>query len=339
MKISTLTAGTALGAAMTANERHAGRFLRDDAGHPAGEAAPAAAPGTEGADPGADVTLVQQEPKSAEALLEEEFRDPNTDPEPAAKEPGEGDPAPAKDPNEGDPKPPVVEKSPAVIDAERRAADATRDAEFWRAKALEGAKPAEKPAAGQPDPNAEPDPEKYEFGEADAKYIKDLASYEVRTQMAQQTADAAQNAELARLEANWQGNIGKVVERLPDFNEKVVQTAEKGEWPCPPIVSLGIRDSSVGPDIAYHLATNIGEAKRIAALDPYQQAREFGKLEYRFQAEETARSKPPAPVKVSETPAPPSSQVRGSGGKFATAADTEDFASFEKMADGVLTKR
>lgn len=332
-----------MGAAMTATERRAGRFLRAPDDHPTGEAAPVAAPAPApapaGADPQADVQLVQQPKEVTAEDLDKEFPDLDKVSEPAAKDPA--DPAPvAKDPNEGDPAPKVEEKAPAVVEAERLAADARRDAEYWRAEALKH-KPAEAaPVEGQPDPNAEPDPAKYEFGEADAKYIADLAKYEVRTEMAKQAAQASTNAEMARLEANWQSQLAGVAERLPDFDEKVIATAKEGKWPCPPIISIGIRDSDVGADIAYHLATNPTEAKRIASLDNWAQVRAFGNLEGRFQAEAAARAtkaSEPAPKKITEAPVP-ISQARGAGGKFAVAADTEDFAAFEAYADGALKK-
>lgn len=339
MNIATLMTGTALGAAMTANERRAGRFLRDDNGHSQGVAAPVAAPAAPaGADATADVVPANQPNEVTAEDLDNEFPDPDKVSEPAAKEPVTPDP---KDPNEGDQKSKVEEKAPAVVEAERLAADARRDAEYWRAEALKH-KPAEAPAKveGQPDPDAVPDPEKYEFGEADAKYIADLAKYEVRTEMAKQAGIASTNAEMARLEANWQTQLAGVAERYPDFEEKVIATAKEGKWPCPPIVSIGIRDSDVGADIAYHLASNPAEAKRIATLDNWAQVRAFGNLEGRFQAEAAARAtkaSEPAAKKITEAPVP-ISQARGAGGKFTVAPDTEDFAAFDTYADGVLKK-
>lgn len=333
----------ALMGGMTANERKLGRYIRDGEGHPAPAPAAEAAPVAPAAEPNA-LAMGELEEAPAQApgevtaeSLEKEFGDPNAPAEPKAEEPkAEPDATKAK---EEDPAK-TVEKTPAVLEAEARANEAQRQADYWREQAGKGAAPKEeaKPAG---DTDAEPKAEDYEFGEADIKYIQDLTRYTARQEFNQQQAQREQQAEFSRLDANYQANIAKATERLPDFDAKVTQTAAKGEWPCPPLIAMGIRDSDVGPDIAYHLAGNVVEAKRIAALDPYQQAREFGKLEGRFQGEAAARTeaaKTPAPAKVSQTPTPPASMARGAGGKFTVNADTDDFASFDKMADKILAK-
>jgi hypothetical protein len=82
--------------------------------------------------------------------------------------------------------------------------------------------------------------------------------------------------------------------------------------------------------VAYHLATNPGEARRIASLDQISQVRELGKLEAKLSA-------PPAPQVKLKTDAPdPPNVVRGNGGRFEAAPDTTDFAAFERMADTAL---
>lgn len=332
----------ALMGGMTATERRVGRFLRAPDEHPAGGDPAPAAPEVAPADNG--LAMGEIEPKPAEApaevtaeSLEKEFGDPNAPAEPKAEEP-KAEPDGTK-PKEEEPAK-SVEKSAAQTQAEERAAEAQRQADYWRGVA-EGKAPTEpaKSEAKEVDPNAEPKAEDYEFGEADVKYITDVAKWSARQEFNAQQAQAEQRAEFSRLDANYQSNIAKVTERLPDFDEKVTQTAQRGEWPCPPLIAMGIRDSDVGPDIAYHLATNVAEAKRIAALDPYLQARELGRLEARFMGEEKARAdaaKTPAQPKVSQAPTPPASLARGAGGKFTVNADTDDFASFDKAADKIL---
>jgi hypothetical protein len=55
-------------------------------------------------------------------------------------------------------------------------------------------------------------------------------------------------------------------------------------------------ESDQSADIVYHLAKNPEEAKRIAALPAYAQAKEIGKLEDRLSAKK--------PIKVSNAPEP-----------------------------------
>ena len=87
-----------------------------------------------------------------------------------------------------------------------------------------------------------------------------------------------------------------------------------------------IRTSEVGAAVAYHLASNPEEARRIAGLNPLAAIREIGRLEARF---DTKSSGPP-PKQASDAPPPPPG-VRGQGGRFAVAPDTDDFAAFEKQ--------
>ena len=66
-----------------------------------------------------------------------------------------------------------------------------------------------------------------------------------------------------------------------------------------PLMADVIRESDVGPQVAYHLGTNRSEAERIASLPPHRQAAELGRLEARLtpvtQAPPPKRNPPPAP--------------------------------------------
>jgi hypothetical protein len=96
---------------------------------------------------------------------------------------------------------------------------------------------------------------------------------------------------------------------------------------CTDAMREAIISSEDGPAVAYHLASNPDEARRIAALDPVSQIRALGRLEAKL-------STPAAPTAKTATDAPmPTTQVRGAGGRFGTSPDTQDFAAFEKLAD------
>lgn len=202
-----------------------------------------------------------------------------------------------------------------------------RDAEFWRGVA-EGRiqHPDAKPAPVQQDPgdNPAPNPSDYEYGEADPKYIAAMARHEARQEFAAQREQERVEAGLAQLEENWASRREAAREKYPDFEEKVIKSAARGEWPCSPVITLGIKDSPVGDDIAHYLATNLDDAVRIHALNPIQQAREFGRLETRFMS-------PAAPSKkiATDAPEPAPSRARGAGGRFTVDDETTDFAQFE----------
>lgn len=239
----------------------------------------------------------------------------------------------------------IKEHEAARREAERKASEATREAEKWR-RIAEGAPQApEAPADGEKDPNAEPDPADFEFGVADPEYIAAKAEYKALTRLRQEGEDARIKAELNGLEAKYQAAVPAALEKYPDYDEVVTKGAE-GEnpaWVCPPIVALGIRDSEVGTDIAYHLAKNPEESRRIAGLNNLEQAREFGRLEGGFLRDKKDADKKaedgnkgegngaPPPKKRSAAPPPPKKNIaRGAGGKFSVPPDTDDFAAFDR---------
>lgn len=256
----------------------------------------------------------------------------------------DGEDGGASDDNRSQPKVDEV----LIAEANRRAEEAQREADKWK-RIAEGA-PAEPEAVaeGEKDPNAEPVPADFEFGKADPEYIAAHAEWRAVNRMREEGRQAQIRATINQLEADYQGRVPAALEKYPDYNEIVTQGAEgdSPKWACPPLVSVGIRSSTVGTDIAYHLAKNPEESRRIANLDPLEQAREFGKLEGRYLYEAELASKkggdnPGAqqqqqqqrkqtPSKQSAAPKPPKRQTRGTGGRYKVPADTDDFAAFDK---------
>lgn len=220
--------------------------------------------------------------------------------------------------------------------------EAERDRDYWRKRAEElGDGP--KDAVGEVVHPEEPDPSKYQYGEADLDYIKDLAKFEATTEIMGKQAEARFKSEAAALEAKWTGNLAQKLDKFPDYEEKVIQAAKDGKWKCGPVLALGIKDSEYGVDISYELASNPAEAERLSSLTPLEQAREFGRME----VEQKYKANPPKPAEaenvtpkkvVTKAPPPPKRQVRGGGGKFDAPADTDDFAAFERMADAKMKK-
>lgn len=289
----------------------------------------------------------------------------------AVEEPGAGAEAAAD--GDGEAAKPAGEEGkapePAGDDKIREANEATdkarREAEYWRGvaegrkaapeeKSAEGAAPADDPAG------KEPDPKDYEYGDADARYIADLAAHEARKAVRQEQEAARITERLTTVENDWQSRTTQAQTVYPDFQEKVIAGADKGSWACSQIMSLAIKTSAAGADMAYHLATNPAEAARIDALTPLEQAKEMGRLEYRFEAEAKAKAEAASresgqeggdangkdgssggaakPKTVTNAPPPPP-RARGTGGRFAQAGDTDDFRSFEAHADQVLEAR
>lgn len=324
---------------MTAAETAVGRFMRAPDEHPAApvaEAVPEAPAAEEAPTPAAPEAPVEKKETTAEDL-EREF-DNGEEPEEAAPEAkaAEEKSSGEEQPKE-EPKPDSV--TDAVAEAVRRAEEAERRAEYWRGKA-EGTETPAPPAAEQPQEDQRPDPSKYEFGEADPKYVEDLTKFTVRQEYAEQQHMAGLRAEVATMEAKYERNVATRVEKYPDYHDKVTKGADEGKFPVSAVMALGIKHSDFGPDVAYYLATNVAEATRIAGLGELEQAKEFGRLEYRFEqeAKPAAKTETSAP-KATKAPEPPKNLARGAGGKFAAEPDTDDFAAFEKFADPIIAHK
>ena len=198
--------------------------------------------------------------------------------------------------------------------------EAERDAEYWKAKALQAPQTKEAPAE-QPAANTKPDPEKYEAGEFDPRYIEDLADWKAEQVVERRLAKLSEENQRRESDRDWQSRVSRASETMPDFEEKVILGAQREAWACTPEMATALRASDKGPEIAYHLASDPAEASRIARLSPALQLMELGKLE--------AKLTQPKQRTVTNAPEP-APQARGSGGKFQVNPDTNDFAAFDK---------
>lgn len=197
-----------------------------------------------------------------------------------------------------------------------------REAALKAAAEKPSPKPAEDAAPKASAEDAKPDPNDFEFGVTDEAYIEALADWKVdqrfkerdtvqSERQAIQTAISTFQAKEKELFPDGEPEGLKAYKALPDAGSHILQRM--------------VIDSDVGPKLAEHLGNNQAEITRISGLSPLLQAREIGRLEAGF----TAAAKTPAKT-VSDAPPPPAGQVRGQGGKFTVAPDTDDFASFEK---------
>lgn len=209
-----------------------------------------------------------------------------------------------------------------------------------------------------------PNPDDYEFGEADPKYLKADSRYEARQVVSEERQKAAKEARTEALTAKLEAGMASVeatgAEKYDDFEAKVTEAvAARGGEPLPALLSVGIAVSPAGSDIVYRMATDPGvadELERLAGIDPEAAAEAFGELEGEYLdtdkdlnladpldrarwrgrkfARKTGAKVPetkPA-VKATEAPEPPGHRVRGGSGQFETSPDTTDFAKFEKLA-------
>ena len=297
---------------------------------------------------------------TTEQSLEKEFGDPNTADDETEEDEGSSSDADsaedeeddAEESKEGAAESEVEEAAKPKNRTQERIDELTaearyqeREAEKWRKIATDAGAAPDADGAGPVIPE-EPDPEQYPYGEHDAEYIRSKAKYDAKIEMLEEQAVATLRAETSLLEAKWSKTQAAALERYPDFKEKVVDSSDK--WPCSLVMAFGIKDSEVGADVAYEMATNVDEAARISKLSPLEQAREFGRIEQRHldkaarrvrKAEQGANDDKPKPKVVTKAPEPPRRRVGGGGGSAETSADTDDFAAFERMADAKLKNR
>jgi hypothetical protein len=229
---------------------------------------------------------------------------------------------------------------------EERLAAEQRDREYWQGRANgtidENGNPIGQPPADEgtiPADDADrPKPEDYHYGETDAKYIADLARYETKKAIEEENAAREVRDELANVERSYGERVATAKERYNDYDEVVIKGADpdpvtkQPKWFASPLMCLGIKTSPQGPDIAYYLAKNPEESLRIAQLAPIEQAKEFGRLEYRMELESGSGSGN-QPRRVSGAQPPPRTTRGGSGGKGEVPADTDDFGAFEESVD------
>lgn len=162
------------------------------------------------------------------------------------------------------------------------------------------APPAELPSADQ-----------FESVEA---YAEALATRKAEELLSQK---AAQQREQEAIRAYYDREE-EAMEKYDDYKQVVYNP----NIPISQVMAETIRESNIGPDLAYYLGSNPQEAHRIAQLSPYLQAKEIGKLELKFE------TNPPA-KKTSSAPAPinPVTPAGNTGGRY----DTTDPRSVKTM--------
>lgn len=232
------------------------------------------------------------------------------------------DAAAATDEGQGDPPAQPKRSAQDRIDELTRARrEAEREAAHWKRLAQEGKQPEPQPKP-QAAEDAEPDPTKYQYGETDAGYIRDLARFEARREFKAEAERHQQRTQAQTVEQTWTERQADFAKDNPDYREVIDR-----DWVCTPVMADAIKTSEEGARVAYHLAQHPDEARRIAGLNPLAQVRELGRLEAKLAT--PAAPPTPQPKTVSDAP-PPHPQARGLSGRFAPAPDTDDLDAFEK---------
>lgn len=136
-------------------------------------------------------------------------------------------------------------------------------------------------------PKAVPPADQFESPEA---YAEALAVQKAEQLLAQREAQKRQ-AEV--LEA-YHDKVEAAMDKYDDFE----QVAHNPKLPITDVMAETIRNSDVGPDVAYYLGSNPQDAARIARLSPFLQAKEIGKIEAKLAANPPTKrtTKAPSPI-------------------------------------------
>jgi hypothetical protein len=213
------------------------------------------------------------------------------------------------------------------------------------------------------------DAEKYPYGELDPKYLADLSGWAAREAIKaeregenskkQTKQDAEAAAEFKERVTAFEEAGAEVHE---DFHEVVMDNIydEKTNphgWCLSPTLGELILTSDHGTAIAYDLASDVKESRRVYQLSPTAQTKWFVSKENELSAGSAARTDKsqdegdeqpqaearrtrqlPQPrnnsqVRESKAPPPPARRT-GAGGNRMPSSATTDFAAFEAMAGG-----
>lgn len=241
---------------------------------------------------------------------------------------------------------PSAQERISDLTANWRTAQRQTDSEKTRADRLQveldalksGKAPLTAPQGDSKGSAAAPDPASFDYGELDPKYIAALARFETGEALKAHRASEDTTRQAAAADAKRQETVEKT-DKLTraglglhdDFDDVVMQGAREGKWELSATLGELLLDSEFGPQIAYELAKDPTESRRVAKLSPSQQAAFFGRQEAKFEAAKASQTS-----KTSKTPqaSPPPKLPRGGSGSNTVGADSSDFAAVEKAWRG-----
>lgn len=149
-----------------------------------------------------------------------------------------------------------------------------------------GTQPSQAPQVAQTD-----GPPREDQFESWDEYESARIEYAVEQRLAAKEVERQRSSVLQ----SYEERVAKLRETAADYDEVVNDPTLK----ITPLMAEVIRESDLGPEVAYHLGTNRSEAERIASLPPHRQAAELGRLEAKLTVQ------PPIPAQTQRTPPPP----------------------------------
>lgn len=230
-----------------------------------------------------------------------------------------------------EPAPAAAEEKPKVDAVQRRIDKLTREKYQSRAEAemlrreLESLRSRPEPQRQETrQQTGEPRLEQFQNFE---DYIAARDSYlerkfeEKLTARERQEQEAKRKSRSEAIEREWQKRRDQMANEIPDYAERM---EEASDMMLNDAAVEAIKESDIGPKIAYHLATHPEEAEKLFNLSPSATLRAIGRIEAKIEAQKTtpAVSKAPKPT----TPV----SGGGSGPKSLADASYEEFVKLRQ---------
>lgn len=266
----------------------------------------------------------------------------------AKSESDEGEPE-ADDSDEGEGKEAKTKKQAGgwqrrIDKKTREAADARREAEYWKTQALKGAA-AEKPQSQEPakphqaDAKDKPQPGTFE---THVEYSEALARWTAKQELdayKREQADLADKAKASSVERSFAERVKSFTEKNPDFHDVVADAREQNLF-VSEAMHGAIMDSENGPALFYELAKNPAESVRIAQLTPSRQLMEMGKIESRITQAAVPSKETKPEQKTTQAPKPPTPVGTGKATATRSLDDPEiPFADYVRIRREQMKRR
>jgi hypothetical protein len=165
------------------------------------------------------------------------------------------------------------------------------------------------------------DIEQYE--EAKFQYRWNLAEKQKANQEEQQRkqkADQERKDIQDRIDREFYSRVNKVIDKIPDYQE-VVRSSTMN---LPNDALLAIKESDIGPEVAYYLAKNPSEAEKLSKMSVSSAVREIGKIEAKLSMVEPPKKQT---KQVTQAPEP----IKPTGGTHSVVNKSYDEMSMEEF--------
>lgn len=172
----------------------------------------------------------------------------------------------------------------------KRVTEKQSEIEYWRSEALKNQKPIT-PEKSQPKLEQSGKPLSAQF-DSHEEYIEALTDWKVEQKEVQREAKKKETEIKTSVESQRQKYFERAKEFAKTQSDYQEVVADVDDIPMSLAVQQLLLESDNGPELAYQLAQDRDEYKRICSLSPMAAAREVGKLEAKLSSAEPSKQEP-----------------------------------------------